>query len=106
MAYTATLAMRISEGDYVNAREPDVGNGPKRHSVRHNRLGRPHILRGLHLRDSHFFWGHQAKFVENRLDAISKEIRSIHVATIITPIAQIRGWAGARTIQLVREVVQ
>lgn len=33
-------------------------------------------------------------FVENRLDAISGEIRSIHVATIISPLIQLRAWAN------------
>lgn len=33
-------------------------------------------------------------FVENRLDAFSGEIRSIHVATIISPLIQLRAWAN------------
>lgn len=32
-------------------------------------------------------------FVDNRLDAIKGEICTVHVATIIAPVVQIRAWA-------------
>ena len=32
-------------------------------------------------------------FVDNRLDAIAGEIRTVHVVTLVTPIPQIRAWA-------------
>jgi hypothetical protein len=32
-------------------------------------------------------------FVENKLDAMEKDVKSTHVVTLVTPIDQIRAWA-------------
>jgi hypothetical protein len=36
-------------------------------------------------------------FVENRLDAFEGGVKTVHVATIITPLHQIRAWAKYMT---------
>jgi len=32
-------------------------------------------------------------FVDNRLDALNGNVKTVHVVTIVTPITQIRAWA-------------
>ena len=32
--------------------------------------------------------------VDNRLDAIDQKIKSVHVATIVTPVGSLRSWAN------------
>jgi hypothetical protein len=37
-------------------------------------------------------------FVDNRLDALESELKTVRVATIIAPLAQLRAWANYLTI--------